>query len=75
MLAYMTGDLDSAERAAGEARKFALHESAPTSMLDVLTLQGMVAHNKGEWFERMRNELTATESSAELATTIFDCHL
>ena len=75
MLAYMTGDLESAERAATEARKHALHESAPTSMLDVLTLQGMVAHNKGEWFERMRNELTATESSAELATTVFDCHL
>ncbi len=75
MLAYMIGDLDSAEHAAAEARKYALYDSAPARMLDALTLQGMVAHNKGEWFDRMRTELAATAGSAELATTIFDCHL
>jgi hypothetical protein len=35
----------------------------------------MVAHNKGEWFDRMRTELTATADSTELAATVFDCHL
>lgn len=75
MLAYMTGDLDSAEAAAAEARQYALGDGAPASMLDVLTLQGMVAHNKGEWFERMRTELTTLADSNELAATVFDCHL
>ena len=75
MLAYMTGDLDTAEAAVEAARKFALGDNAPTRMLDVLTLQGMVAHSRGEWFDRMRGELAATADSAELAATVFDCHL
>jgi hypothetical protein len=75
MLAYMTGDLDGAEAAAEDARKSALDDQAPSGLLDVLTLQGMVAHNKGEWFERMRRELTTTADSKELAATVFDCHL
>ena len=75
MLAFFTGDLDSAEAAAEQARPFALGDGAPAKMLDVLTLQGMVAHNKGEWFDRMRTELTVTADSNELAATVFDCHL
>jgi hypothetical protein len=75
MLAYFTGDLDQAEEAAGAARRYALGDGAPAALLDVLTLQGMVAHNKGQWFERMRNELTSTADSTELAATVFDCHL
>jgi DNA-binding SARP family transcriptional activator len=75
MLAYFTGDLDVAEAAAEQARPFALGDGAPASMLDVLTLQGMVAHNKGVWFDRMRTELTLTADSNELAATVFDCHL
>jgi hypothetical protein len=75
MLAYFTGDLDVAEAAAEQARPYALGDGAPASMLDVLTLQGMVAHNKGVWFDRMRTELTLTADSNELAATVFDCHL
>lgn len=75
MLAYFSGDLDTAEALASEARQFALAEGAPAALLDVLTLQGMVAHNRGEWFDRMRFELTSTAGSKELAATIFDCHL
>lgn len=75
MLAYFSGDLEAAERAAIDARQHALSDGAPTALLDVLTLQGMVAHNKGEWFDRMRVELTSTADSSELAATVFDCHL
>ena len=75
MLAYFTGDIDSAGKAADSARQFALGENASAQLLDVLTLQGMVAHNRGEWFERMRNELASTADSTELAATVFDCHL
>lgn len=75
MLAYFGGDLDTAEQAAEQARQYALSDGAPTALLDVLTLQGMVAHNKGEWFDRMRVELTSSADSTELAATVFDCHL
>jgi DNA-binding SARP family transcriptional activator len=75
MLAYMTGDLDAAQEAADAARDLALSDGAPAQLLDVLTLQGMVAHNRGEWMDRMRGELAASADSPELAATIFDCHL
>lgn len=75
MLAYFGGDLDAAEALAEHARQYALAEGAPAQLLDVLTLQGMVAHNRGEWFDRMRHELVSTAGSKELAATIFDCHL
>jgi tetratricopeptide (TPR) repeat protein len=41
----------------------------------VIVLQGMIAHNRGEWFDRLRRELRATSDNPELATTVFDCHL
>ena len=75
MLAYFGGDLDTAGACADQARQLALADGAPAALLDVLTLQGMVAHNRGEWFDRMRVELTTTADSKELAATIFDCHL
>ena len=75
MLAYFAGDLDTAEACAEQARQYALADGAPAALLDVLTLQGMVSHNRGEWFDRMRVELTSTADSKELASTIFDCHL
>jgi DNA-binding SARP family transcriptional activator len=75
MLAYFTGDLEAAAEAAEAARGFALSDGAPARLLDVLTLQGMVAHNRGEWMDRMRGELAAAADSPELATTVFDSHL
>lgn len=75
MLAYLTGDIDSADAAAENARKFAFDDDASAQMLDVLTLQGLVAHNKGEWFDRVKRELTNTADATELAATVFDSHL
>jgi tetratricopeptide (TPR) repeat protein len=75
MLAYLTGDIDSADAAAEDARKFAFDDDASAQMLDVLTLQGLVAHNKGEWFDRVKRELTDTADATELAATVFDSHL
>jgi ATP/maltotriose-dependent transcriptional regulator MalT len=48
---------------------------APVQLLDVITLQGMVAHDRGEWFDRLRRELNATSENPALATTVFDSHL
>ena len=53
----------------------ALAPGAPNRLLDVITLQGMIAHNRGEWFDRLRRELRATTETPELASAVFDSHL
>ncbi len=75
MLAYFSGDLDGADAAVEAARALALAPGAPNRLLDVITLQGMVAHNRGEWFDRLRRELRATSENPQLAATVFDSHL
>ena len=38
-------------------------------------LQGLIAHQRGEWFERFRLELRRTQGNPGLATALFDAHL
>jgi hypothetical protein len=40
-----------------------------------VALQGLLAHRRGEWFQRLRTELRAGMSRPELAVGIFDSHL
>ena len=75
MLAYFAGDLDGADAAVRAARTIALAPGAPNRLLDVITLQGMIAHNRGEWFDRLRRELRATSENPQLAAAVFDSHL
>jgi DNA-binding winged helix-turn-helix (wHTH) protein/tetratricopeptide (TPR) repeat protein len=75
MLAYFSGDIDGADAAVEAARAMALAPGAPNRLLDVITLQGMIAHNRGEWFDRLRRELRATTENPELASAVFDSHL
>jgi DNA-binding winged helix-turn-helix (wHTH) protein/tetratricopeptide (TPR) repeat protein len=75
MLAYFSGDIDGADAAVEAARALALAPGAPNRLLDVITLQGMIAHNRGEWFDRLRRELRATTEHPELASAVFDSHL
>jgi len=75
MLAYFSDDLDGADAAVQAARAVALAPGAPNRLLDVITLQGMIAHNRGMWFDRLRRELRATSENPELAATVFDSHL
>ena len=75
MLAYFSGDLDGADAAVEAARALALRPGAPDRLLDVITLQGMIAHNRGEWFDRLRRELRGTSENPQLASTVFDSHL
>ena len=74
-LAYFAGDLDGADAAVQAARTIALAPGAPNRLLDVITLQGMIAHNRGEWFDRLRRELRATSENPQLAAAVFDSHL
>jgi len=53
----------------------ALAPGAPDRLLSVITLQGMIAHNRGQWSDRLRRELRATSENPGLAATVFDSHL
>lgn len=75
LLAYYTGDIDTAEAVVGEARAVALTRGTPKQVLDAITLQGLIAHNRGEWFDRLRRELRSTSEDTALASTVFDSHL
>ena len=44
-------------------------------LFDLVTLQGLLAHHRGEWFQRLRSELRSGTGRPELAVGIFDSHL
>jgi DNA-binding SARP family transcriptional activator/tetratricopeptide (TPR) repeat protein len=73
-VAYFTGDLDAARAAADEARR-RLGGSSDWRLLDLVALQGLIAHDRGEWFQRLRHELQRTREAPALATAVFDAHL
>ncbi len=74
-LSYFTGDIDSAWDAASEARRTLLTPEDPWHYVDLVALQGLIAHQRGEWFERFRLELRRTSGRRELMTALFDAHL
>ena len=43
--------------------------------LDLLTLQALIAHHRGELFSRLRLELRRTQDAPALASTVFDPYL
>jgi tetratricopeptide (TPR) repeat protein len=73
-VAYFTGDMDAAWDAATEARRM-LRPEDPWQLVDLVALQGLIAHQRGEWFERFRRELRGAEDNPALATAVFDAHL
>ena len=75
MVAYFRGDVATSERLLESMRDAALAPGATAEILDVLTMQGMIAHSRGEWFDRLRRELRLTGASADLARTVFDSHV
>jgi DNA-binding winged helix-turn-helix (wHTH) protein/tetratricopeptide (TPR) repeat protein len=75
LLAYWSGDIDLAEATVEDARHAAITRGTPGPMLDAVTLQGLVAHSRGEWFDRLLREMRAAGEDTALATTVFDSHL
>jgi tetratricopeptide (TPR) repeat protein len=73
-LAYFMGDVDSAWQAANDARSL-LQADDPWQIVDLVSLQGLIAHQRGEWFERFGRELRRTRGNPGLAVTVFDAHL
>jgi len=74
-MAYFSGDIDGAWNLAVEARQSLLTPKDPWRYVDLIALQGLIAHQRGEWFERFRIELRRTLSDAGLTTALFDAHL
>lgn len=74
-LAYFTGDIDAAWEAAAAARRLLLTPDDPWHYVDLVALQGLIAHQRGEWFERFRLELRRTSGKPGLAAALFDAHL
>jgi DNA-binding SARP family transcriptional activator len=75
-LAFLRGDLSSADDAAHAARQLLAEGRAPDwQLFELVTLQGLVAHTRGEWFQRLRSELRHVARRPGLAVGIFDSHL
>ncbi|HEY5117007.1 MAG TPA: hypothetical protein VIJ00_15910 [Nakamurella sp.] len=75
-LALFRGDLEAADAAASQARqRVALAVPEEWQWFDLVGLQGMVSHTRGEWSQRLRVELRRGVRSPELAARIFDSHL
>ncbi|MFL5911826.1 MAG: SARP family transcriptional regulator, partial [Gaiellaceae bacterium] len=76
ILSYLTGDLSAAEVAADEARRrLGVADPGDWRLYDLITLQGLVAHLRGEWFARLAVELRAGAHRPDLAQSMFDSHL
>ena len=75
-LALFQGDLATAEAGAAEARRrVALDAPGDWQRFDIVGLEGLVAHTRGEWFQRLRTELRTGAGRPALASRIFDSHL
>ncbi len=73
--AYFSGDVDTAWDVAGQARDLLQSPDDPWHLVDLVSLQGLIAHQRGEWFGRFRMELRRTQGKERLVTALFDAHL
>lgn len=73
--AYFGSDFDTAQAAADEAQKLVLGGEHDWKVLDLVSLQGLLAHRSGGWFDRMRLELRQTRENPEVAHSVFDGYL
>ena len=73
--AFFTSDFDAAQAASDEAQRLVLAGERDWKVLDLVALQGLLAHRAGIWFDRMRLELRRTRENPEIANAIFDGYL
>jgi DNA-binding SARP family transcriptional activator/tetratricopeptide (TPR) repeat protein len=74
-LAFFSGDVEGAWEIANEGSALLRSPDDPMAFVNLLTLQGLVAHTRGEWFERFRHELRRARGRQRLVTALFDAHL
>ncbi|MFD2093477.1 ATP-binding protein [Blastococcus deserti] len=76
IVALLRRDFPAADRAVAEAWHRLTHgDPVDTRLFEVVTLQGMLAHYRGEWFQRLRGELRLGVQRPDLAGALFDSHL
>jgi DNA-binding SARP family transcriptional activator/tetratricopeptide (TPR) repeat protein len=73
--AFFTADFAAAEAASEEAQRLVLAGQRSWKVLDLVALQGLLAHASGNWFDRILLELRRTRENPEVANAIFDGHL
>lgn len=73
--AFFTADYRRAAAVAEEARRRVLGGDKTWQVLDLVSLQGLLAHQRGEWFDRIRGELRRTRDVPEVANAVFDGYL
>ncbi|MFW6204227.1 MAG: ATP-binding protein [Actinomycetota bacterium] len=74
-LAYLRGEIDTAWKAADQVCGIVRPDEETWQRLDLLTLQALVAHHRGELFSRLRTELRRAQDDPTLATALFDPYL
>jgi tetratricopeptide (TPR) repeat protein len=74
-LFYFTGDLDAARQVTDQARRLVVDGDTDWQVLELIALQGLLAHNRGEWYQQLGAELRRTKDDPALAAAVFDSHL
>lgn len=74
-VAYFVGDHAAAWDLTQQARTRILRGDQTWQVLDLIALEGLLAHHRGEWFDRMRTELVRSVQDPEIALAIFDGYL
>ncbi len=74
-VAYFAGDHERAWTLTQQARTRILSGDQTWQVLDLIALEGLLAHHRGEWFDRMRTELVRTVQEPDVALAIFDSYL
>lgn len=74
-LAYFRGDTDAAGKVADQVGHLMDPDDTTWQQLDLLTLQALVAHHRGEFFSRLRLELRRAQDTPALASALFDPYL
>jgi hypothetical protein len=74
-LLYFTGDIDAAREMSDRILPLTVEREADRQVLDLVVLQALVAHNRGEWHQQLRSELRRARDDPALASAVFDSHL
>ena len=75
LIAYFSGDYDTARQVAEESRLRVLAGEKNWRALDLVSLQGLIAHLDGEWFDRIRYELRTASLTPDISNALFDGYL
>lgn len=74
-LAYFQGRMEDACQATSDAYRLVAQAGEDWQAVDLMSLQGLLAHHQGEFMHRLRHDLQRTRHDPRLATAVFDAQL